>query len=161
MRAMRTDRSELGLLELHRQTGFVFDDRGRMIWETAPDHSRGSRFSLTGCRDGNLAVIRDDISESAAHELRRLVAEELPLSSPRASPKHLQDYLSVLEGEGPLAEPLFGLLWVFPGPILAHQDVHLVWSGTAEGEQLSAHFDEVAVASPDVVYVATTTSTGW
>jgi hypothetical protein len=37
---------ELELLEVHRQTAFAVDDRGRMLYERAPDRSPG-RSGLT------------------------------------------------------------------------------------------------------------------
>jgi len=145
--SVTTDPSELGLLGLHRQTAFTFDDRGRMTCESAPDRSRGRRFSLAGCREGNLAVIRDDVSDPAARELELLVAQEPPLCLPESVPDHLESYLSVLDAEGSPVAPLFGLLWTFSGPVTYQRGVELVWSGTAQGDELMARFDHVVPAS--------------
>ena len=138
---------ERELLELHRQTAFAFDERGRMTHESAPDRSRGKRFSLTGCRDGNLAVVRDDVSQHAAASLARLVADEPPLSSLDALPRHLEEYRAVLERDGDTAEHFLGLLWVFPAPLRYPHALHLVWSGTADGDDLLGRFGEVMPAS--------------
>jgi hypothetical protein len=118
-----------------------------MVWENAPDRSRGRRFALAGSREGNLAVIRDDVSIAATQALRRLAADEPPLCSPDAVPEQLPAYLSVLEAEGSAVEPLFGLLWILPGSIAYGHGVHLVWSRTAEGDALNDRFHEVMPAS--------------
>jgi YD repeat-containing protein len=135
----------LELLALHRQTAFTFDHRGRMIRERAPDRSRGKRFSFTGCREGNLGVIRDDVSDPAALELERLLLTEPPLSSRGAVPVHLGAYLRVLDS--PIADHLLGLLWVFPAPLRYAHDAHLVWSGTGDGDRLLARFSDVVRGS--------------
>ena len=132
---------ELALLELHRRTAFTFDERGRMAYKSAPDRSRGKRFSFVGCHDGNLGVIRDDVPDAVANELERLFAEEPPLSSPDATPRHLGQYVDLL-GHG----ARFGLLWVFPGPLDFGERVELVGSGTDEGEDILCRFDQVVPA---------------
>ncbi len=142
---MATARRGLELLELHRQTAFTFDDRGRMIHESAPDRSRGKRFSFTGCWEGNLGVIRDDVPDSVALELDRLLHAEPPLCWPDAMPVHLADYLGVLSV--PIADPGPGLLWVIPAPLHYDHDVHLVWSGTTDGDRLLAQFSEAVRGS--------------
>ena len=131
---------ELEVLELHRQTAFTFDERCRMTHESAPDRSRGTRFSLAGCRGGNLAVIRDDVPDLAARELERLAAEEPPMFSPQAVPVHLEDFRALLGVDGSVVEHGLGLLWVFPAALTYVHDVHLVWSGTSEGHLLLARF---------------------
>jgi hypothetical protein len=130
-------------LEVHRATAFTFNERGRMVYESAPDRSRGKRFSLAGCHDGNLVVIRDDVSDFAAGELQRLAGDEPPLSSPEAMPIHLDEYQEVLDGAGSAVEHLLGLLWVLPGPLTFDHDAHLVWSATSEGDRVLAEFADV------------------
>jgi hypothetical protein len=139
--------SDLELLQLHRRTAFLFDERGRMTHESAPDHPRGKRFSFTGCRDGNVAVIRDDVTDVAAEALEHLVSEEPALFSREALPRHLEDYLAVLQRAASAPEHHLGLLWVFDERPLRAQDLHLVWSGTREGHRLLARFDDVIPGS--------------
>lgn len=127
---------ELELLEEHRRTAFTFDARGRMIHERAPDRSRGKRFSLTGCRRGNLAVIRDDVVDQAAAELERLTTDEPPLWPADASPRNARGFLDALGVPGPVSDQNCGLLWFFPGPLAFDAGAHLVWSGTEEAERL-------------------------
>lgn len=129
---------ELAILDLHRRTAFAFDERGRMAYESAPDRSRGKRFSFAGCREGNIGVVRDDVPDSVADQLETLLADEPPLSAPDATPRHLQDYVNLLGGVASL-----GLLWVFPGPLDYGDGAHLVRSGSDEADNLLCRFDEV------------------
>jgi hypothetical protein len=129
---------DLQILELHRRTAFRFDERGRMTHESAPDRSRGKRFSFAGCRDGNLSVIRDDVPEAAVDDLEKLLAEEPPMCGAEMTPRHLNEYVSLLGGTAGL-----GLLWVFPGPLLLEDGVHLVWSDSSEADDLMRHFSQL------------------
>jgi hypothetical protein len=133
---------ELELLEEYRRTAFIFDARGRMIQESAPDRSRGKRFSLTGCRRGNLAVIRDDVVDQAATELERLTASEPPLWPADTAPRNGRGFLGALGVPGPVVDENGGLLWFFPEPLAFDAGVHLVWSGTEGAERLVNRFPE-------------------
>lgn len=133
---------ELELLEEHRRTAFTFDARGWMIHESAPDRSRGKRFSLTGCRRGNLAVIRDDLVDQTATELERLTAGEPPLWPADTAPRNARGFLGALGVPGPVGDQHCGLLWFFPGPLAFDAGAHLVWSGTEEAERLVNRFPE-------------------
>lgn len=129
---------ELPVLEIHRRTAFTFDERGRMVHESAPDRSRGKRFSFTGCPDGNLGVVRDDVADAVAVELMRLLADEPPLSDPASAPLYSYEYSGLLGGAG-----MLGLLWSFPHPLHREDGVHLVWSGSDEAEDLLRRFEQV------------------
>jgi hypothetical protein len=144
---VRAATRELELLELHRQTAFTFDEGGRMTHESAPDRSRGKRFSLAGCREGNLAVIRDDVPDVAARELERLVRDEPPMFAPRATPRHLEDYRATLEADGTVVEHYLGLLWVFPAPLSYIHDVELVRSGTSDEDHILTRFADAMPTS--------------
>lgn len=139
--------TDLELLEVHRGTAFTFDGRGRMVYESAPDCSPGRRFSFTGCQEGNLAVVRHDVSDLVARELQRLVALEPPLVATDSVPVHLERYRALLDVDGSAVEHHHGLLWAFPGPLTYDVDVDVVWSGTRDGDRLLARFAEVVPAS--------------
>lgn len=138
---------DLELLEVHRRTAFTFDDRGRMVYESAPDSSPGRRFSFTGCREGNLAVVRHDVPDMVARELQGLVALEPPLVATDSVPMHLERYRALLDVEGSAGEHHHGLLWVFPRPVTFDADVDVVRSGTRDGDCLLARFADVVPAS--------------
>lgn len=135
------------LLEVHRETGFVFDECGRMVHEAAPDRSRGRRFSFTGCADGNLAVIREDVLGDAACRLEWLLSQESAFADPDAVPINLERYRAVLGSRDAQPESFLGLLWVFRGPLSFGDDSRLVWSGTAEGDRVVERFEQVMAAS--------------
>ncbi|MBO0729401.1 MAG: hypothetical protein J2P57_09095 [Acidimicrobiaceae bacterium] len=147
MTHMQGVRGDLELLDLHRQTAFTFDQRGRMIYERAPDRSRGPRFRLAGCPEGNLAIIRDDVPDDAAEKLERLVALEPPLWWSDATALRPTEYLAALEVDGPVNDDYFGLLWVFPSPLAYDTGVRLVWSDTDDGDRLLDRFADAVPAS--------------
>ena len=128
--------SDMEILEVHRRTAFTFDAQRRMIHESAPNESPGRRFSFTGCRDGNLAVVRADVPGSVARELLRLVASEPPLASPTSEAVHLDAYRELLQAEPVSVDKCHGLLWVFPSSLKAQDPTELVWSGTSDGNRL-------------------------
>lgn len=109
-----------------------------MTYESAPDRSQGKRFSFTGCRDGNLGVIRDDVPDAVARQLETFLAQEPPLVTVDMTPRYMEEYLGLLGGTANL-----GLLWVFPGPLVRKDGVHLVWSGSNEGDDLLRRFDQL------------------
>jgi hypothetical protein len=133
----------LELLAVHRQTGFTFDERDRMLYESAPDRSPGRRFSFTGCTQGNLAVVRADVPDHVAEELERLIESEPPLSEVDQDPVRLDAYARLLGGEGKRGVHLHGLLWVFPEPLEYKSGANLIWSGSADGDALLDRFVEV------------------
>lgn len=126
----------LELLHLHRRTVFSFDSRGLMVHENDPRKSRGKRFSMTGCSEGNLIVIRDDVSELASRALERLAANEPPLSGHDSTPRGLHDYLSTLGEEEQVNAGLFGYLWTFPKVVPSTCEAKLVISGSIESARL-------------------------
>ena len=138
---------DLQILDIHRKTAFTFDAQGRMIHESAPDQSPGRRFSLAGCRDGNLAVVRADVPSPVARDLDCLVASEPPLANPESDPVHREAYRDLLAVPVTSVEDFHGLLWVFPGPLTYVTPTELVLSGTSEGNKLLDRLDDAMPAS--------------
>jgi hypothetical protein len=130
------------LLHLHRRTAFSFDLLGRMVHENDPGKSRGKRFSMTGCSEGNLAVIRDDVSELASLALERLAAAEPPLSGYDAMPARLHDYLSTLGEVEQVDARRFGYLWTFPNGVESPCEAELVLSGSVESAGLVERLED-------------------
>lgn len=133
---------ERELVDVHVETGFVLNTRGRSLHETAPDRSPGPRFRIEGCATGNVVVVRDDVDDDVANDLTRLAAEEPPLCDAEATPVHLGAYLNLLGSESDQPQYSLGLNWVFPQNV-AHQSVEpLIRSGTPEGERLLERLPE-------------------
>jgi GNAT acetyltransferase len=145
---MQGQRGELDLLSLHRRTTFVFDDRGRMVHETAPDRSRDKRIALSGCAEGNVVAIRDDLPDAVGDELEELLRQEPPLLAADRELRYLADYLRLcsLDGIVPLVQK--GWLWVFPSAVRS-AECDVVSSGTSGAEDLLERFD--TAISPDLV----------
>jgi hypothetical protein len=138
---------DLRLLHLHRRTVFTFDWQDRMVHENDPDRSRGKRFSLAGCPEGNLAVIRDDVPHAAALELERLVDDEPPFWRSDTELALLSGSLAALGASGPVNDGLFGFLWVFPTTLHGDDGVEVVHSGTSAAERIVDRFTDVVPES--------------
>jgi hypothetical protein len=117
-----------------------------MIHENDPNRSRGKRFSFTGCREGNLAVIRDDVPTDVARELDRLMAEEPPFHRAESHPRLASASLAALGSDHLIDDDLVGLLWVVPTALSCDVAVELVSSGTREA---SLVLDRFADAMPE------------
>lgn len=133
---------QLELLRTHVETGFVLTSQGRFAHEAAPDQSRGPRFRIGGCPEGNVALVRDDVSDEIAAELLRLARDEPPLCDAEALPVHLTAYLSLLSVGSAQAVYNLGLNWVFPTARVVDSPLPLIQSGTPEAELLLERIPE-------------------
>jgi hypothetical protein len=133
----------LGVLKLHRSTVFSFDSRGRMVHENDPRHSRGKRFSFTGCPEGNLSVVRDDVSEGAARTLLGFLQAATPFIQDDRPPAGLASCLVALGVDGAIEDGHFGLLWKLPAGLRYGVVAELVTSGTVQADRLVERFTEV------------------
>ena|SRR5437899_2035040 len=93
--------SENHWLKTEYRTLFRLCPDGRIERENDPDCSPGPRFWLAGCSEGNVFGVRADVPDDLAARLERLATIEPPFTHP-AMPKHLERYLSLLGGDGPL-----------------------------------------------------------
>jgi len=121
-------------LNLQYCTLFRTRNDGRIERENDPDCSRGPRFWLAGCADGNVFGVRADLPDNLAAELEALAADEPPFIHP-ASPKYLERYPSLLHGDRPATADLgliYELPWAHPYPGRAR----LVSIDSAEGRDL-------------------------
>jgi RimJ/RimL family protein N-acetyltransferase len=116
------------------RTLFRLRSDGRIECENDPDHSPGPRFWLAGCSEGNLSGVRADLSDDIAAKLQSLAASEPPFT-PSATPKHLEHYLSLLDGNGS-PEHVFGLIYELPHAHPYPSNVQLIDSEARAGREL-------------------------
>lgn len=120
-------------LNIDYSTLFRLRHDGRIDRENDPDGSPGPRFWFAGCADGNVFGVRADLADDLAIELESLAATEPPLIHP-AKPKHLDRYLSLLDGG--VAAHNFGLIYELPRAHPYPSDARLIDNGSAEGQEL-------------------------
>jgi hypothetical protein len=118
-----------------------------MIHENDPNRSRGKRFSLTGCPEGILAVIRDDVPSDVARELERLVAETPPIYRMGTNPDLFSASLGALGIGGDVDDGHFGFLWVFPTTLRCDVAAEMVVSGSREADRILDSLSDAMPAS--------------
>ncbi len=133
-------------LNIQFQTLFRSRPDGRIERENDPDCSRGPRFWLAGCSEGNAHGMRVDLPDALAAELENLAADEPPFIYP-ATPKHLGRYLSLLGGDGTAAYELV-LIYELPHAHPYRSDVRLIGSDSREGQDLMQGWATDGVPGP-------------
>jgi hypothetical protein len=120
---------------LRTQFDTLFRSRsdGRIERENDPDHSPGPHFWLAGCSEGNVFGVGADLASDLAQELESLVATEPPFTHP-ATPKHLERYLSLLAGNGPVAHELELIYGLHAQPYPS--EARIIGYDSAEGRDL-------------------------
>ncbi|WLA47924.1 GNAT family N-acetyltransferase [Bradyrhizobium elkanii] len=121
-------------LNIDYRTLFQLRNDGRIERENDPDHSPGPRFWLAGCAEGNIFGVRDDLPDDVYTELESLAANEPAFTHP-ATPRHLDRYLSLFNGDGPVAYD-FGLIYDLPHSLSYRSDARTICSDSAEGRDL-------------------------
>lgn len=130
--------TDFELLEIQAATMFVPAAGDRILRENDPDRSPGPRLYLGGCVTGNIVRIRHDVGDETARAITALAAEEPPLLDADHPPRHLNEYVCLLEAEEPVRERAAGLVYQLSGGIAyeRRQDVPITFSGTPEGDRL-------------------------
>jgi hypothetical protein len=126
----------LGLVRIEAASLFITDMAGRIVCETDPVRSIGPLIYLTGCDDGNIVLVRHDISTETATAIEHLVSSEPPLSNSHADPVFLDEYIRLLASEAPVKQQTPGLIYSFPEQFSYSYEVDTVSSGTPAGESL-------------------------
>jgi RimJ/RimL family protein N-acetyltransferase len=152
--------TDFELIEIQAATMFVPAADGRMLRENDPDQSPGPRLYLGGCASGNIVRIRHDVGDETARAITGLAAEEPPLIESDHPPRHLNEYVRLLEAEEPVRERAVGLVYHLPSDI-AHKhrrDVPFTFSATPEGDRLLSALAEQGMpqALVEVGFVAVT-----
>lgn len=139
---MTPRRADRELIEIQVATMFVPAPSGRILRENDPDCSPGPRMYLGGCETGNVLRLRHDVGDETARAIAALAAEEPPLRERDSTPRHLEDYVQLLDAEGPVRERALGLVYQLPNDVGAEggRDLTLVKSDTADGDRLVAEF---------------------
>lgn len=85
--------------QLHMQTLFRLDDKGRIVGTREPDGVRGPVFWLARGIDGCAWAVRRGAPEPLARELAKLAADEPPATDFRAPPVHERRYRALVDGD--------------------------------------------------------------
>ncbi|MCY3821697.1 MAG: GNAT family N-acetyltransferase [Gammaproteobacteria bacterium] len=119
--------------ELHLETLFRIDRRGRVAGTREPDSRRGPVFKLVRGRAHCAWAVRADTPDRVAAALHDLAAEETPVEDGRVPPLHADRYRA-LAGEAADSGPAF----VFPDDIPEVDGVVFLWTV----DRLVRHFPD-------------------
>jgi hypothetical protein len=103
-------------------TGFVLDERGRIVSTREPQASHGPLFTIIRSPTESAWAVHQDVPEELAEQLAALARQEPPQCDLRAAPLYATEYLSLSNGRPGFAGPAF----TFPDTLPPPGDVELV-----------------------------------
>lgn len=126
----------LRLREIQAATLFDLAESGRLVEGSSPDRPVVPRLWIAGSAAGNLARLRVDVGAATAQAIEALVAREPPMGTADHAPRHLDDYVELLEVEAAVEDVSHELTYVFPATTTHWHEGPVVRSHTVEGAQL-------------------------
>lgn len=102
--------------EVELTTGFVLDDRGRIVSTREPQASHGPLFSIIRSSTQCAWALHKDVPEELAEQIAVLARQEPPADDLRAAPLHAVEYLSLTGGRPGFAGPAFLFPETFASP---------------------------------------------
>jgi len=123
------------LLALQAHTLFEISPRLRMLRSRDPDDAPPPQLYLTGCADGWVGYVREDVDDAQMRAIDEMVRREPALDAPGATPAFAEQYREVL-GAPALTEHNYGPVHRLPRGLQAECDAAIVCEGSAEGGAL-------------------------
>ena len=88
-------------------TGFVLDDRGRIVSTREPQASHGPLFTILRSSTESAWAVHRDVPEELAEQIAVLARQEPPVRDLQAAPVYAAEYLSLTGGRPGFAGPAF------------------------------------------------------
>jgi RimJ/RimL family protein N-acetyltransferase len=108
------EQSDLQLLQLHVDTLFAHDARGRIRYVNEPGGERAPRFFFGRSREGNIWRGRDDLADETWRVLDALASKEPVHDDLRGEPRHLDAFLAAPRADRERASIASGPAYRFP-----------------------------------------------
>ncbi|MEO8183028.1 MAG: hypothetical protein ABI895_29700 [Deltaproteobacteria bacterium] len=136
--------------ELELRTGFILDERGRIVSTREPHPSRGPLFSIIKSASACAWAVHRDLPDEIADEMAALACAEPPVRDLRTAPVHATKYLSLTGGQLGFNGPAFtfpDLLAPTPGVVLVDDERWLQrnFHGWEPGEMAAGRAPVLAV----------------
>ncbi|MGE0239001.1 MAG: GNAT family N-acetyltransferase [Parvibaculaceae bacterium] len=138
MKRTASPADDLALIAVDFRTLFVPAGDRRIERENDPDRSPGPLFWLAGCAQGNIAGVRQDVSDAVARELLALADTEPPFHAPGTLPRHVERYETLLTRDGAAPRGEVELIHELPHDLPTKGDHELVLSGSAAAFRFEA-----------------------
>jgi hypothetical protein len=88
-------------------TGFILDERGRIVSTREPQATSGPLFIIVRSATQCAWAIRHDVPSDVAEKMAALAAEESPIHDLRAAPMHADEYVALSGGQLGFSGPAF------------------------------------------------------
>lgn len=124
------------LLALHAATRFRLTPGRRIQCENDPDLSPAPLLYMSGCEEGWIGYVREDVGQAAVLAFDELILREPPVRSPGPSPRFAEAYCEILGATAPLTPHNFGPIHRLPRDTSWPCEVEVVCHGTPDGNAL-------------------------
>jgi predicted GNAT family acetyltransferase len=127
--------TDLDRMQLHIDSSFTFDARGRMLLSNEPrlsSRTPAPRAVLGQTPDGNVLRIGASVPDDVERQLEEIVASLPPLHDLQSPPPPLPALRDVLEQHAPVTAEYGGPNYHFPDPIPALGDAVQITRATVE-----------------------------
>lgn len=140
--AGKTATDDLRLLQINVATGYVMSASDRIERLNDPDCSPGPRLYFTGCTQGNIVRVRDDLDDQIASRLLAVAAHEPPWRDHDVLPRCLGRFIDVLSTSQPVATVAPHIIYRLPNHLEYEHAATIVRGDSAEGAAMLARFAE-------------------
>ncbi len=124
------------LLALQAATRFRLTPARRIKSENDPDLSPAPMLYMSGCEEGWIGYVREDVEDIVARAFDELILREPPVRSPGASPRFAYDYREIVGATAPLTAHNHGPIHRLPRGTSWPSEANIVCHGTPEGHAL-------------------------
>lgn len=98
------------------KTGFILDERGRVVSTREPYPTRGPLFTMLRSATECAWAVRDDVRSDIAEEIAALARQESPVRDLHVAPVHAERYLALTSGQLEFCGAAFRFPDVLPPP---------------------------------------------
>jgi hypothetical protein len=127
---------DLDILRLNASTLFTLDDRGMLFSENEPGETRPPTLFISGSEAGNLVLLRSNLSDELARDVRELVGSAPPWFDPSRRPRCLDELIAMIPGQTQVNVSPVGLIHELPKDLGQSVEATFIASETPEGDQL-------------------------
>ena len=138
----KSKNDDLALLRVDVATMFVMSAEERIERSNDPDCSPGPRLYFTGCPDGNIVRVREDLEDQTALRLLAIGARQPPWRDPEVLPQCLGKFIDVLSTEQPVATVAPHVIYRLPNRLKYAHPAKIVRGDSAKGAAMLARFAE-------------------
>ncbi|HEX2590371.1 MAG TPA: hypothetical protein VHL34_02695 [Rhizomicrobium sp.] len=139
--------TDMELLRLQFASAYVLNADGRLVSHNDPERSRAPLVAISGCAEGTICAVRDDVAKPVAEEVLRIVADGVPFADNAQMIDRIAHIFDRASDDGTA-----GLIWPLPHTTVYPSEATVVRSGTNGGDALLTRL-EVGGMPPSLVEI--------